>query len=155
MKQTKEQLIASLSDREKFCLTAYLQIQDAKLAYLCSRSKESKASKENLPSLVSRWLNSEPVQAFIAVEQARKFTILNADNTENRSKDDVIKELNVLATQATDPKLKGEMLVKLADLQQMKKQDDEDKESKIHYFAPLKCSQCPIKKAAAEKLKKK
>lgn len=152
---SKESSIQKLTDREKFCLTAYLQLQDAELAYLCSRSGITKANDRSLAVQVSRWLNSEPVQAFIAVEQARKFTILNADNTENRSKDDVIKELNTLATQATDPKLKAEILLKLADLQQMKKQDDEDKESKIHYFAPLKCSQCPIKKAAAEKLKRK
>ena len=145
-----EKLISKLSDREKFCLDAYLQNNNAELAYLCSRKGNTKANAASLKSLVSRWINSPEVQAYITLEKERKYTQLNLESKENRSKESVVTELNILASQTADPKQKGEILMKLADLQNFKKQEDEKAESRITYYMQVKCSNCPIYKAAKE-----
>lgn len=139
-----EQLISKLSDKEKFCLDAYLQNGNAELAYLCSRNTKTKANAASLKSLVSRWLNSDEVQAYINLERERKYTQLNLESKENRSKEDVATELNIIATQTNDPKQKAEILMKLADLQNFKKKEDEKAESKITYYMQVKCSSCPM-----------
>lgn len=147
-----ERLISKLSDREKFCLDAYLQNNNAELAYLCSRKGNTKANAASLKSLVSRWINSPEVQAYITLERERKYTQLNMESKENRSKEDVATELNIIATQTNDPKQKAEILMKLADLQNFKKKEDERAESKITYYMQVKCSNCPIYKEKKEQL---
>ena len=69
-------------------------------------------------------------------------------NDDVRDKEDIIKELNSIANNTTqDPKLKAEILMKIADLQQMKKDQVDVGESPMQFFFPVKCYSCPLYEA--------
>lgn len=142
----KEQLITKLTDLEKFALIGWIYTKDTKNAYEASRKMKLTCTPESLVAQSSKWLNLPKCQAFIEVEQARRFKAVELDSAENgtRSRDDVIKELNLLANQETEPKRKSEILMKLADLEQMKKTEDAPESEQIKYYLPLKCSQCKL-----------
>lgn len=149
----KEVLINKLSDLERFSLIGFLYTNDRVNAYLASRGKKLTANKNSLNVQSSRWVNSPECQAFLEIERSRRFTAIeqSTDESEVRSKDDVIRELNLLANQETEPRRKSEILMKLADLQQMKKQEEDSDDSQIRYYMPLKCSKCVLYKKAKEK----
>lgn len=63
----------------------------------------------------------------------------------NRTKEDIIRELNELLERETDSKLKLDYYKQLADLQGMKKEQEKDDEDTIHYYFPITCNQCPLK----------
>lgn len=151
----KEQLIQKLTDLEKFSLIGYIYTKDVKNAYLASRGKKLTCTPESLVAQSSRWITKPECKAFIEIEQQRLNIAHSSTDAENRSKQDIAKELNVLATQTGDPKLKAELLMRLADLEGMKKQETIEEENKIKYYLPLKCSQCQLYKNAANKLNKK
>ena len=57
----------------------------------------------------------------------------------------IVSELNILADATKDPKQKTEILMKLADLQQMKKDTTkEEEDNTIHYYLPINCSSCEL-----------
>lgn len=141
--QNKEYLINKLSEKERFCLIAYLQTGNQLMAYICSRKKPTEANFEAIRSMASRWLNSEPVQAFLETERGRKAVLID-EELQNRSKEDILSELNKLATLTNDTKLKAEILMKVADLEGMKKQEIKQEEKLIHYYLPLRCSKCEL-----------
>lgn len=145
---TKEQLINKLSDRERFCLIAYLQTGDQLTAYICSRKKPVSANNQSLIAMASRWINSEPVQAFLEAERGRKAALI--EDAENRSKADTIRELNKLASLTNDTKLKAEILLKLSDLEGWKKEKEQTQDDTIRYYLPLRCNVCSLYKAAKE-----
>lgn len=155
---------AKLTPEERFALDAYIVSSESKmfkleLAYKLSRKIESKAKPQSLEIQMYRWLSTLPVQHYIEDKEIELFGYIRKEDREGsiedransnviRSKDETIEELNHLANSTQDIKLKGEFLMKIADLQNWKKKEEEDKESRITYFAPLKCSQCPIKMSA-------
>ncbi len=145
---SKEQLISRLTDRERFCLIAYLQTGDQLTAYLCSRKKPVSANNQSIVSMASRWINSEPVQAFLEAERGRKAILI--EETTDRTKADTIRELNKLATSTTDTKLKAEILLKLSDLEGWKKEREQTQDDTIRYYLPLRCNVCSLYKAAKD-----
>jgi len=148
--QNKQYLINKLSEKERFCLIAYLQTGNQIMAYICSRKKQTEANFEALKSMASRWINSEPVQTFLEAERGRKSLLMN-EAMQNRNKEDIITELNKLASISNDTKLKAEILMKVADLEGMKKQEVKQDEKLIHYYLPLRCSKCSLYTAAKDK----
>ena len=57
----------------------------------------------------------------------------------------IVSELNILADATKDPKQKTEILMKLADLQQMKKDaTKEEEDNTVHYYLPLNCRNCEL-----------
>lgn len=149
----KEQLITKLTDLEKFALIGWIYTKDTKNAYEASRKMKLTCTPESLVAQSSKWLNLPKCQAFIEVEQARRFKAVELDSNESgtRSREDVIRDLNLLANQETEPKRKSEILMKLADLEQMKKTEEAPESEQIKYYLPLKCSQCALYKQAKEK----
>lgn len=149
----KEQLIQKLTDLEKFALIGWIYTKDTKNAYEASRKMKLTCTPESLVAQSSKWLNLPKCQAFIEVEQARRFKAVELDSNESetRSREDVIRELNLLANQETEPKRKSEILMKLADLEQMKKTEEAPESEQIKYYLPLKCSQCQLYKNAKKK----
>lgn len=148
----KEQLISKLTDLEKFALIGYIHTSDTKMAYIASRGKKLTASPESLVVQASRWITKPECKAFIEIEQQRLNIAHSSTDAENRSKQDIVGELNVLASRTGDPKLKAELLMRLADLEGMKKKETTEEESKVKYFMPLKCNQCALYKEAKLKL---
>lgn len=71
-----------------------------------------------------------------------KFTSDN-DEIRYRNKEEV---LNALAATVVDlkGKEKADVLMKIADLQQMKKDEIVEEEKKVHFYLPLTCHQCQL-----------
>lgn len=160
---TEERIIekSKLTEQEMFALDAlivstFTESTRKRLAYTMSRPKQGTDNPSSLDQLVSRFFKKPGVQYYIEDRRAELFgtiTLQKESGKENegdvlRDKERTLRELNELANSTADIKLKGEFLMKIADLQNWKKKEDEDKESRITYFAPLKCSKCPLKLSA-------
>jgi len=61
------------------------------------------------------------------------------------TKEAQLRELNDIYRQATDAKQRAEILKQVADLQQLKKEENKAEEQRIHYYLPIKCELCPFK----------
>lgn len=78
---------------------------------------------------------------------------LSQNRNSNRTKEDIISELNAeLATQE-DPKIRLDIYKQLADLQGMKKEQEKDDDNTIHYYFPLNCKMCGLYQKAEEEEK--
>lgn len=142
-----------LTEKEKFCLDAYLfNGENLDLAYIMSRNGGYQGSQENLHRLALRWLRDPDVKEYVDGKRAvvadkveKKFSTPEQGENVNREKSDIIRELNVLADCTKDPKLKSELLLRLADLQQMRKDPiDQVEDNTVHYYLPLSCYQCSL-----------
>lgn len=140
-----------LTEKEKFCLDAYLfNGENLDLAYIMSRNGGYQGSQENLHRLALRWLRDPDVKEYVDGKRAvvadkveKKFSM--PEQNAYREKEDIVRELNILADLTKDPKQKTEILMRLADLQQMKKSSiDELEDNTVHYYLPLSCYQCSL-----------
>lgn len=161
---TEERIIekSKLTEQEMFALDAlivstFTESRRKQLAYTMSRPKTSTDNKQSLDQLVHRFFKKPGVRYYIEDRRAELFGTIkmqNENEEENdggevlRDKERTLRELNELANSTADVKLKGEFLMKIANLQNWKKKEEEDKVSRITYFAPIKCSECPLKLTA-------
>lgn len=60
-------------------------------------------------------------------------------------KDMIAQELYTQATRAKEGKERADIWVKIADLMQVKKEEDKDAEKRVLYYLPLRCDICPYK----------
>lgn len=74
---------------------------------------------------------------------------------EDRGKEDVLRELNDMATRERDVKMKAELLMKIAEIKQMKKDVTIDDEDPVQFFFPLSCVKCPLLEAYNDFIKKR
>ncbi len=136
-----------LNDREKFCLDGYVLSGDAVLAYTLSRRNRIKTDDaDTIRRMAVRWLKRPEVVQYI---YDRRLVISGnapkvTEGKEIRDKDAIVKELNQLASETKDTKLKSEILLKIADLQQMKKPVVEEEDNTVHYYLPLSCNNCSL-----------
>jgi len=65
------------------------------------------------------------------------------DEVEDRDKNDIVKELNRLVSLQDDPKVKAELLMKIADIKNMKK-DVSDDDDPVQFYLPIDCDKCPF-----------
>lgn len=63
-----------------------------------------------------------------------------------KSKDGMIEALSAQVRDTQDPKQKADILMKIADLQRMKQDENTEKEKLVHYYLPLRCEACPWKR---------
>lgn len=138
---------SDLTDIEKFCLDAYLINNDPDMCYRLSRPRRTKPDSESHHRLALRWIRSDHVQAYLKERRAVSFA--DSEDRESigkyRDKDSVLSAL-----EAELPILKGkdrlDCLYKIADLQQMKREDDKQEEERVHFYLPLPiCEDCPHK----------
>lgn len=61
----------------------------------------------------------------------------------NLDKQQMVNELNLLINKTSDTKLKSELILKLADLTGVKKEQMESDDNKIYYYLPITCNVCP------------
>lgn len=153
----------SLTELEQFCLDAYLLNGQDDRAYLLSRKRgETKATEENLHRIALRWLRSPHVKAYlddrraVLFQQIKKTADFEEDGVKElveqyKDKDFIIAEL--VKTQAgLQGKEKAEILNKIADLQQMKKEEVKKEEQRVHFYLPLPyCKNCPNRFHLGEK----
>lgn len=138
-----------LSDAEKFCLDAYLINNNKELAYRLSRRQELKGTPESLYQQQQRWLRSEPVMEYIDLrgrELKSRYTagIEAGEMPAEVGKDELIQELTRLFRMEKDPKLKSEIAMKLADLKQLKKTEEQPKDQQVKYYIPLPNDEIPM-----------
>lgn len=149
-----------LNDAEKFCLAGYSVTNNVDLAYRLARGGMKNASPESFHRMALRWLRSPMAQEYLAGLSSKGFQSKVNEQGKDRSKEDIIRELNVLATQTTDPKERTAILMKLADLQNMKEDVAKtEKDNRIHYFLPVKyprnCRECLIFQNGKSEFQKK
>ena len=152
----------TLTPREQFCLDAYCVNANADLAYLLSRKNEPKANETNLHRLAMCWLRQPPVKAYLTERRAAIYTRLektedmNQDDVKSlveryKDKDFIIAEL-IKAASDLDGKEKADVINRIADLQQMKKEELKKEDERVHFYLPLSvCKDCPNKNKLVEK----
>lgn len=145
-----------ISNIEKFCLDSYLVNGNDDLAYTLSRERKPNATEDNLHRLALRWLRSDPVKAYLEERRAviyqrtEKVSDMAKEDvneliTKYKDKDFIIAEL--VKTQAgLSGKEKADILQRIADLQQMKKEENKSEEERVHFYLPLPvCDNCQFK----------
>ena len=61
----------------------------------------------------------------------------------NLDKQQMVNELNLLINKTSDTKLKSELILKLADLSGVRKEQTETEDNRINYYLPITCNVCP------------
>lgn len=139
-----------LTDKEKFCLSAILLGESVDMAYLLSRSTQTKSqSQEIIHRMSLRWLRTPECQEYLNAKKATISSTMVSQVEEDlkplRTKEDVLLELNRLATTETDSKKKTDILMRIADLERMKNESPQ-KSEKLVFYLPLRCERCEFKK---------
>lgn len=163
----KQKEINKLTSLEKFVLNAYLtseapQTEKLILAYENSRAKDSQANRQSIYMQARKWINTKSVKFYLEQRQKELFTQErnktigteqeqqpeNTPTISKRTKGETIEELNELATNTNDAKLKAEILLKISDLEGWKKEQEKTDDNTIRYYLPLRCYQCELYKRA-------
>lgn len=145
-----------LTEKEKFCLDAFIVNGNDDLAYTLSRERKPTATEDNIHRLALRWLRSDPVKAYLKERRAaiytrtEKVTEMEKDAVKElvdsyRDKDFIIAEL-IKTQQGLSGKEKADIINRIADLQQMKKEENKSEEERVHFYLPLPvCNDCKFK----------
>lgn len=135
-----------LSETEKVCLAGYYLTHDVDTAYRLSREGKPMTDKADIVhKMALRWARSNSAKEYLS--GLVNAGINKSAEIKNRSKSDIVKELNQLANKASDPKQRTDILLKLADFERMKEEKPTSEEDKriIYYLPakyPTKCSEC-------------
>ena len=97
---------------------------------------ETKLRKKIEAEYLQRYEMKSEVDKVNGIEQTQIY------KPKNRTKEDIINELNQLLESESDSKLKLDYYKQLADLQGMKKEQDKEDENTIHYYFPITCKDC-------------
>lgn len=118
-------------------LSGYSDAEAYDIAYSENVSMSAKRKIESRERILA---SEQYKRAYEVKKTERKY---NTEKVELRDKDSVVRDLNTLINQTTDVKLKAELLVKLADIQQMKKTASGD-EDPVQFYFPIDCDRCPL-----------
>lgn len=144
----------TLTDRERAALDSYLLNQNADLAYLMSREKPTKADETMIRRMALRWLRTDETQDYLAQRRTYLSSLFAPDQKEgnvdevsterrhNRKREDVIRELNILADQETDPKKRADLLMRIAEIEQMKRLEEAAEDKNVTFYIPLRVDRC-------------
>lgn len=108
------------------------------------------ADDNKAQSLLNKLFAERPqLNAYIA--DLRNGRVINACGAQRkrdlRSKSGVLDALEEEANNTADAKQRADIIMKIADLQRMKNDEDKERESLVHYYLPLRCDVCPYKDA--------
>lgn len=146
-------MIKKLTRLEEFCLNSIILGGDIDLAYSLSRPNKTKCEDtEVLHKMALRWLRKEECKKYLELKKAELTRFTKVTSTNLRGREEVIRELNQLATIEVDSKKKADILLKIADLERMKEQSAK-KSEQLHYYMPLRCTTCNLYKQAKNKPK--
>lgn len=149
--QNKIVLISKLTDKEKFCLDAYLVNGDRRSAYVYSRDRLLTANSDSIATLVRKFFAQPKVKAYLearrnqveAKREKERFEEEEGVDYTQIDKTELLQQLVLLFRSEKDTKIKADLGMKIADLQQMKKEQTEQEEQ-IKYYLPLQCSRCKL-----------
>ena len=149
----QDSLISLIPDSEKICLDAYLFNSSNKIeAYKLCKGITNNVDIAILSKRADSWINNKTSKAYltkyksVVIKTGSKET-LDLENYENGdyTKEEIIRSFSLLIQQTNDPKLKGDLLMKLTDIKGYKKQDQTKQEEQIKYYLPLRCESCSFK----------
>lgn len=138
-----------------------LEPQDVCFAQLvaCGYSEDEACSviyrplRQSLSTSVKRLYNQKPeIQKLIDSMRADIDALTNRQvATAKRrkpvvDKDSVLTELSKQYNLAKEGKERADIMMKIADILQIKKEEDKDNDKRITYYLPLRCEICPHKK---------
>ena len=90
-----------------------------------------------------RWARGEAQKKYVTDVKAM-LRGGSTDTGDDRSKADLIHEMNRLASSTTDPKLRATLLMNVAQLVSARAKDDNATESHVSCYLPLRCIECPL-----------
>lgn len=165
---TEQELLQSdvrdLTEREVFCLEAYLVNGDKLKAYLYSREQSVEANMGVLREASERFFRSDKVVSFLRLNRRR---VAVADKGREVGASSVLSRGGESREDKLESYVRGLELVAqtgsaneqvnaykaLADIQQLKKLDmREDDERKVVFYLPLRCRECVLYREAKEGL---
>lgn len=130
----------NLTAEEMFCLEGWLATGDSSTAYRLSHNSQS-GDPLNIQKMASRWLNRPECKQYVETRRRANYKAAkeeHPDVTANRERADAVTELNALISATDDPKIKGDLLLKLADLNKWKMSEEAaDKEKQVTFYIPL------------------
>ena len=142
MSRTRRALTAD----ETFCLEGWLATGDASTAYRLSHASKS-GDPLNISKMASRWLNRSECREYCESRRRANYKAAkeeHATEAENRTRADAETEINRLISATNDPKIKGDLLLKLADLNRWKQAEQTDREKNVVFYIPLRISQAKM-----------
>lgn len=135
----------ALTAEETFCLEGWLATGDSSTAYRLSHNSQS-GDPLNIQKMASRWLNRPECKEYCETRRRANYKAAKEEHpnaTANRGRSDAVTELNALISATDDPKIKGDLLLKLADLNRWKQAENEaDREKLVRYYIPLQVDRC-------------
>lgn len=116
-------------------------------AYMASHNESISVSKEWIEKQVSRLDDNSGVLTYIADRKKSEKAQSNEDKEllKNATKDETLKELvrvKKTLTEGSDEWLK--VMKMIADIKNMKKDEDKTEETTVHFYLPLKCQFCEL-----------
>lgn len=169
----KQKEINKLSNLEKFALNGYLTSEAPAsekliIAYEISRPRDSQANRQSIYMQARKWINTNKVRYYLEQRQKELFTPErekttgvepeqkpeNTPQISKRTKGETIEELNELADNTSDAKLKAELLIKISDLEGWKKEQEKTDDNTIRYYLPQRCYNCELYKRAKQEKNK-
>lgn len=118
---------------------------DAYKLYRLSSGKpvQQQTTDFTLHQMSLRWARGEAQKKYITDVKAM-LRGGSSDTGDNRTKADLIHEMNRLASSTTDPKLRATLLMNVAQLVSARARDDNAIESHVNCYLPLRCNDCPL-----------
>lgn len=136
----------ALTTEETFCLEGWLATGDSSTAYRLSHNSQS-GDPLNIQKMASRWLNRPECKEYCETRRRANYKAAKEEHpnaTANRGRSDAVTELNALISATDDPKIKGDLLLKLADLNRWKQAELTEEEQRIHFYLPLTYDRCRL-----------
>lgn len=134
----------NLTTEETFCLEGWLATGDASTAYRLSHASKS-GDPLNIQKMASRWLNRPECKEYCETRRRANYKAAkeeHATEAENRTRADAETEINRLISATDDPKIKGDLLLKLADLNRWKQAELRDEDKHDMFYIPLTFERC-------------
>jgi membrane-bound lytic murein transglycosylase len=79
-------------------------------------------------------------------DKGEKVEKMIRDASVTKDKNSLLKELEFMQSTETDTNIRLKILGKIADIQQMKKQEEKSEDDIVHYYLPLNCKDCSLYK---------
>lgn len=93
----------------------------------------------------TNYINSKPTLVSLIGQLNKSTTQMVKDvKFDLRTKEGVIEALKAEYAAAVDAKQRADILNKIADIQQLKKEEDKESLNLIHYYITLRCEVCPV-----------
>lgn len=153
-----ERLSSKLTEKEKYCLDAYVVNGDKDKAYVFSREEESRANEKSLAAMATRWINSEPVAAYVELVTDKLNLVTRIDDSQHDETDILIEEITLLLKDISgggDKRLAIQAAKELANLHQLKSKTKEEAGERKTYYLPLRCEDCAVYKYVKENVAEK